>query len=271
MMRGGIGIIGCGAIGSALAGGIVEKGVEDPADVRVLDIDPARIEKLVNKLKVQPAAGTGDIFANCTYIFIAVKPQDVESALREFQPLVQPHHVIISAAAGISTTFIESRLPAGSKVIRIMPNTPCLIGQGAVAVSSGGAVTGSEIDNVEKLLEPLGLTVSIPEHLMDAVTGLSGTGPAYVFLFIESLIDSGVMMGLSRDVASRLTIQTIIGATMLLLQENGIHPAELRYNVTSPGGTTCAAIEVLEEKGFRNCLTKAVTAATLRAGEFKRD
>lgn len=270
MTVGGIGIIGCGAMGSTLARGIVEKGREDPASVWVIDIDPSRTRVLVEILKVQPAEGFEDIFANCTYVFIAVKPQDIEPALLHLPALVKPHHVIITTAAGITTGFIENRLPAGCKVVRIMPNTPCLIGEGAVAVSAGGAVTGSEMKAVDKLLEPLGLTVSIPEHLMDAVTGLSGTGPAYVFLFIESLIDSGVMMGLSRDVASRLTIQTVIGATMML-QENGMHPAELRNNVTSPGGTTCAAIQVFEETGFRNSLIKAVIAATRRAGELKRD
>ncbi len=266
----GLGIVGCGAMGSALARGMIRKGAFDPASVWVFDIYRERARALAKSLNAQPAGSLEELFAHCRHIFIAVKPQDMETAVESFKGFVKPSQVIISIAAGITIKFIEGRLPAGTKVIRLMPNTPCLIGEGAIGMSAGSAVTAGEAEAVENSLKSLGLTVPIPEHLMDAVTGLSGTGPAYVFLFIESLIDSGVMMGLNRDTATALTIQTVIGAARML-QENGVHPAELRNNVTSPGGTTCAAIQVFEETGFRNSLIKAVIAATRRAGELRRD
>lgn len=266
----GIGIIGCGAMGTSLARGMIEKGAVDPATVRVFDLNQEKAQALARKLGVSPAKAAADLFNDCRYVFVAVKPQDMEAAVESFRAAVKPSRIVISIAAGITIKFMEERLPKGSKVVRLMPNTPCLIGEGAIGMSTGRAVTATEAEAVEALLKPLGLTVAIPEHLMDAVTGLSGTGPAYVFLFIESLVDSGVMMGLSREISSALTVQTVIGAARML-KENGVHPAELRNNVTSPGGTTCAAIQVFEETGFRNSLIKAVIAATRRAEELKRD
>ncbi|MEW5785508.1 MAG: pyrroline-5-carboxylate reductase, partial [Bacillota bacterium] len=212
-------------------------------------------------------ATLSELMPHCRHLFIAVKPQDIEGLLRLMHKEVKPHQLITSIAAGVTIKFIEESLPPGSKVIRLMPNTACLVGEGAIAISAGHAVSEAEREEVIELLGSLGLTIPVPENLMDAVTGLSGTGPAYVFLFVETLIDAGVNVGLRRDIATALVVQTVIGAARML-QDSTLHPAELRNAVTSPAGTTCAALQVLEEEGFRSCMIKAVMKASRRAGEL---
>lgn len=264
-----IGLIGCGAMGSALAKGMIEKGGVDPSSVYLYDLSEERKELLASELRTNAAISLSEFIPECRVIFIAVKPQDAEGLLYSLKPMVQPEQIYVSIAAGITISFIESCLYAGTKIIRLMPNTPCLIGEGAIVISTGEAVTDEERVWVEKLLEPLGLTIRLPEYLMDAATGISGTGPAYVYLFIETMIDAGVSVGIRRDVASKLVIQNVIGAAKML-NVNTKHPAELRNIVTSPAGTTSAAMYVLEESGFRSCLLKAVIEATRRAEDLRR-
>lgn len=264
-----IGLIGCGAMGSAMAKGMVEKDGVDPASVYLYDINKERRSGLANEIKAVAAETLADLMANCQHVFIAVKPQDIEGLLYSIKDMVKPGQLFTSIAAGITISFIESCLPSGSRVIRLMPNTPCLLGEGTIAISIGENVTPEEREEVEELLKPLGITIRIPEDLMDAATGLSGTGPAYVFLFIETMIDAGVTVGIRRDVASEMVIQTVIGSARML-KGNAQHPAELRNTVTSPAGTTAAAMQILEESGFRSCLLKAVIEATRKAEELRR-
>lgn len=264
-----IGLIGCGAMGSALAKGMIERGGVDPSAVYLYDLNKERQSELARELNAHPAKDYAEILKNCRYVYIAVKPQDTEGLLYSIRSYIEADHIIISIAAGITINFIESLLPPGTKIVRLMPNTPCLIGEGTIVISIGDAVTDEEFKAVERLLKPLGLTIRIPEKLMDAATGLSGTGPAYVFLFIETMIDAGVSVGIRRDVASDMVIQNVIGAARML-QEINTHPAELRNTVTSPAGTTSAAMQILEEYGFRSCLLKAVIEATKRAEDLRR-
>ncbi len=264
-----IGLIGCGEMGSALARGMVTAGVISPSSIFVYDINKEREALLAAELHSNTAGSLEEMVPQCRFLFIAVKPQDAGGLLESIKSLVHPGQVIISIAAGITLNFIEKNLPEGAKVIRLMPNTPCLIGEGAVVISTGNTVTDEDKKDVEKLLRSLGLIVRFPESLMDAATGLSGTGPAYVYLFIETMIDAGVSVGIRRDVASKLVIQNVIGAARML-EKNVHHPAEMRNIVTSPAGTTSSAMLVLEESGFRSCLIKAVIAATKRSKELLR-
>ncbi len=260
-------LIGCGAMGSALARGIAKKGDVNPSSVWVYDTNEERAKQLSRELGVKAAASLEEAVPLSRHLLVAVKPQDIDGLIQMLRGLVTPGQLVTSIAAGITIATLQNGLGPECKILRLMPNTPCLVGEGAIAMSAGKNVSEGEREEVMALLKPLGLTLQVPEKLMDAVTGLSGTGPAYVFLFVETLIDAGVTVGLNRDVASKLVIQTLIGAAKML-QEFKIHPAELRNNVTSPAGTTCAALQVLEETGFRSSMIKAVIEATRRAGEL---
>ncbi len=263
-----IGLIGCGAMGSALGKGFVQKVGIDPSLIYLYDINKERMQALADELNAQTTENLSELVPHCQHIFLAVKPQDLESVLYSVKDMFNQQQIFTSIAAGITIDYIESCLSYESKVVRLMPNTPCLIGKGTIAISVGENVTSDEQEEVEALLKPLGLTIRLPEYLMDAATGLSGTGPAYVFLFIETMIDAGVSVGIRRDVASEMVIQNIIGSA-LMLRENDKHPAELRNIVTSPSGTTATALQVLEESGFRHCLLKSVIEATKRAKELR--
>ena len=265
-----IGLIGCGAMGSALAKGMVERGGVAPDSVYLYDLNKERQAKLAEELNANNTDSYEDLVPKCRILFIAVKPQDTGGLLNEISQFIKHDQLVISIAAGISISFIKSCLPAETKIVRLMPNTPCLIGSGTIVISIGETVTEVEFKAVEELLKPLGLTIRLPEKLMNAATGLSGTGPAYVFLFIETMIDAGVSVGIRRDVASKMVIQNVIGSAMMLEDNNGKHPAELRNAVTSPAGTTAAALHILEDSGFRSCLLKAVIEATKRSEELSR-
>lgn len=269
MPRSGIGIIGCGAMGAALARGIASSGAVSPADIRLYDRDKKRAEAAAGEWGLRVAAGPEVLLQKSRYLFVAVKPQDVAGAVNSWKKHFQPGaHLLISLAAGVTMQFYRELLPAGSKIIRLMPNTPCLIGEGAIAMSTGSGVGAGEAAEIKELLAGLGLTLAVPEKLLDAVTGLSGSGPAYLYLFVEALVDAGVNAGLDHESASKLALQTVLGAARML-QESGRPPAELRREVTSPAGTTAAALAVLENRSFRGSLIAAVEAAVERAGELK--
>lgn len=265
------GIIGCGVMGTALGRRLIASGEIIPANLWLFDMDRQKLNDIASELGAEPAENLEQLFQQCRNIFVAVKPQDVKSAAGGWAELFQPAvHLLISLAAGVTIGFYEEHLPAGSKVIRLMPNTPSLIGEGAVAMSTGKAVTSQEAAEIGKLLGCLGLVVPVDEQNMDVVTGLSGSGPAYVYLFIETLIDAGVNLGLSRETAAALAVQTVLGAARMV-RESGRHPVELRNDVTSPAGTTAAALEALETGRFRGALLRAVKAAAQRSGELSDD
>ena len=200
-------------------------------------------------------------------LVLAVKPQSMPSLLQEIRPAVTPHHLVVSIAAGITLKQLADGLGADRRLVRVMPNTPCLVGASASAYASGEAATTDDVALVDRLLKAVGVAFRLPENLLDAVTGLSGSGPAFVYVMIEALSDGGVRMGLPRDVATALAAQTVFGAAKIVL-ETGAHPGVLKDAVASPGGTTIAGLHALERGGLRAALMDAVEAATRRSAEL---
>ncbi len=207
------------------------------------------------------AAAWGEI------VILAIKPQQASSVLATLERTLSPDKLIVSIMAGVRTGSIEEALENGTRVVRVMPNTPALVGLGATAICPGRKATPLDLDRVESIFAQAGLVVRVEEKQMDAVTGLSGSGPAYVFTFVEALSDAGVKNGLSREIASRLAVQTVLGAASML-SGTGEHPALLREKVTSPGGTTIAGLHIMENGRFRGVIMDAVDAATQRSREL---
>lgn len=204
----------------------------------------------------------------CGIIFLAVKPQIMASVLADCKDLLTENHLIITIAAGLPISFYKKHLNNHDlKIVRVMPNTPALVGQSASALTASPSVSNEEIETTKELFNQIGTTVVLEEYHLDAVTGLSGSGPAYVFSFIEALIDAGVAEGLNRNIASNLALQTVAGSVELLRQ-NGEHPAVERARVSSPGGTTIAASRILEREGFQAIIMDAIAAATARSKEL---
>ncbi len=264
-----IGLLGGGAMGEALAAGVLAAGVP-AARVCAADPEAARREHLARALGVRTSASNADAIAS-DVVVIAVKPALVKGVLAalggpESAALAKP--LWISIAAGVSLAAIESALPRGARVVRAMPNTPALVRAGATAYTPNAACSAGDRALAKALFEGVGLAWECPsESLLDAVTGLSGSGPAYVFVLLEALSDAGVRMGLPRDAASALATQTVLGSAKLA-QETKRHPAALKDQVTSPGGTTIAGLERLEAGGFRAAVHEAVAAATKRSKEL---
>jgi pyrroline-5-carboxylate reductase len=262
-----LGVLGCGKMGTAWVAGIIRGGAVKPADVIGVDAKAAAMEDFVKATGAGSATSLLDL-AGCDVILLCTKPQDVVSALRELGEAVMGDGLlVISIAAGITLETLEDGTPEKIRVIRAMPNTPALVGEGAAAFCLGSRATREDADCAGMLLGKVGLALEVPERLMDAVTGLSGSGPAYVYLMIEAMADGGVRCGLPRDQALQLAAQTVLGAARMV-KETGDHPARLKDMVTSPGGTTIAGLAELEERGVRSALMEAVTAATRRAREL---
>lgn len=261
-----LGIIGCGRMGRALVIGAIDAGTLVAKDVFAYDIESAAVDKLVSDRDVSRAASLREVVTTCDTILLCTKPGDINTVLREIATFgTDPNRILlISVAAGISISTIERFIFNHARVIRAMPNTPALVGKGSAAFAPGTAATQDDVQFTEKLLGSVGKVVEVPEKLMDSVTGLSGSGPAFVYVMIEALADGAVFNGLPRDQALELATQVVLGAATMV-QETGLHPAMLRDMVASPGGTTIHGIDALEEHGFRNSVIKAVNAATDRA------
>lgn len=262
-----IGLIGCGVMGASLLQGIIHSSLVHPADIMVWDVLPEKTEEMIKQFKVTAAAELKQVFDVPRLVFLAVKPVDMPGVLENIQESLAENHVLISVAAGISIEQIKGVVGADKKIIRLMPNTPCLIGKGMTVVSPGVNVEENELSFVKSLMQALGKVVSLDEKLMDAATGLSGSGPAYAFMFIDALADGGVKMGLPRDSALLMAAQTLSGASEMVLQ-TGEHPSVLKDKVASPGGTTIAGISALEKRGFRGAVIKAVESAAKRSKEL---
>jgi pyrroline-5-carboxylate reductase len=248
-------------MGEALLGGLLEAGWATAGDLAVAEPVEARRKELG---QLFPDVEVHAAPVDCDGALIAVKPNDVEAACAA----VGGHaRRVLSLAAGVPLAKLEGWLPAGTPVVRAMPNTPALVGAGAAAIAAGTAASDDDLTWAEGVLGAVGTVTRVPEKLLDAVTGLSGSGPAYVFLVAEALIDAGVLAGLPRDVSERLAIQTLLGASRLL-SESGSSAEQLRAQVTSPGGTTAAGLRVLEERAVRAAFLDAVTAATNRSREL---
>ncbi|HKC29870.1 MAG TPA: pyrroline-5-carboxylate reductase, partial [Jatrophihabitans sp.] len=200
-------------------------------------------------------------------LVIAVKPQDIDTLLAEVAPAIEARHLVVSVAAGVTTSHIERALPDGLAVVRCMPNTPALVDQAMTAIAAGAHADDDDLAVAESLLGSVGRVVRVPESQLDAVTALSGSGPAYFFYLVEAMIDAGILLGLPRTLAAELIVQTAIGSAVML-RDSGEHPVQLREAVTSPGGTTIAAIRELEVHGVRAALLAAIEAAARRSREL---
>jgi pyrroline-5-carboxylate reductase len=262
-----IAIIGGGKMGSIIAQGLIAHKIISSKDIIVTDIDAKRLDFLRTSMKLKVSHDNAKAVKNADIIILAVKPQNMASTLKEISPSIDKNKIVISIAAGITTGFIESALVQGVRVLRVMPNTPALVGEGAAAVAKGSCAKKSDVQLAHIIFNAVGISVEVEERLMDAVTGLSGSGPAYCFLIIEALIDAGEQMGLSRDLAAKLAMQTMLGSARLCISSDK-QPAQLREMVTSPGGTTVAGLKVLEEGKLRAILMSAVEAATKRSKEL---
>jgi pyrroline-5-carboxylate reductase len=263
-----IGILGLGNMGESIVRALLGAG-NDPADILFFEIKPERMRRATGAYGIGAAAGPADLAAQCRYVILAVKPQDAKSAIAALARSVDDSRIIISIMAGVAISSIISMLGKTAKIVRVMPNIGAAVGEGALGLAANALLTPDELGSVAALLAPLGRIVEVNEEQMDAVTALSGSGPAFFLSFLEAMIDGGVKMGLPRDKAHDLAVQTVKGTVALLEKEHG-HPAVLKERVTSPGGTTIAGLIVLEEKGFKGILMRALEAAKERAGELSR-
>lgn len=256
-------------MGEAIIRGLIASGFSSPGDIVLFDIDPERRQFLKKEYGIKVAASGRAAAAAATLILLAVKPQDMAKAMKEVAEAVGPGKLTVSVAAGVPTSFIEKSLDGQPRVVRVMPNAPALIGKGAAAVCRGRFAKPEDEALVMEMFRSIGRVVKVEEKHMDAVTGLSGSGPAFAMVIIEALADGGVKMGLPRDIALELVAQTLLGSAEMVVQL-GEHPANLRDRVTSPGGTTIAGLHALENGGIRGALMAAVEAATLRSRELGR-
>ena len=262
-----IAVIGGGKMGSIIAQALLEKRLCLKKSVIVTDVDSNRLGFLASTMGILVSSDNKQATKNADIIIVAVKPQNMKETLQDISPVVNESKIIISIAAGITTSFIESFLLKGTRVLRVMPNTPAMVGEGATAVAKGAYATTGDLTMTRAIFDALGLSFEVEEKYMDAVTGLSGSGPAYFFMIIEALIDAGEKVGLARDLAAKLSAQTMLGAARLCLQSDK-SPSELREMVTSPGGTTAAGLKVLREGKLRETLLAAVEAATKRSKDL---
>lgn len=267
-----IGIIGAGAMGSALCRGLIHAEAAPANKIIVSDLHPSHVQTLQQSLGVKVADNNNQVAKYTDIIVLAVKPYTVPKVLEEIAESLKrdagkPLPLLVSIAAGVRIETLESLLPASLPVVRAMPNTPAQVGLGACAYCRGTHAEDEHLQQATAIFESVGTAIEVPETMMDAVTALSGSGPAYVYLMIEALVDGGVKVGLPRDVAHQLAAQTVLGAAQMVL-ETKMHPAQLRDMVTTPAGTTIAAIAALEHSGLRAALIDAVERATNRAREL---
>jgi len=259
-----LGFIGAGSMGGALIRGLLATGRVPPPNLICYDPDPAR-QKEMEALGLEPALNNPEVM-HSQVVVLAVKPQVLGEALAEIKEFARPWHLILSIAAGVPLATLEEAFPE-SRVIRAMPNTPTIVGAGMAALAPGKRSTPGDVALARELFEVVGQAVLVDEKLLDAVTGLSASGPAFVALFIEALADGGVKMGLPRVLAHALAVQTVFGAAKLCLEAE-LHPGVMKDMVASPAGTTIEGLHVLESGGFRGLVMSAVAAAAARAKEL---
>ena len=261
-----IAVLGAGKIGEALLSGLLHAGRE-PGDLLFTERFPDRAAELTGRYGIKhvdlSAAAAADV------LVVAVKPQDIEPLLDELAPAVGPEQLVVSMCAGLPTSLFERRLPAGTPVVRVMPNTPMVVGEAMSAVSGGSHAGDRHLELVEELLGSVGSVVRLPESKQDAVTALSGSGPAYFYYVVESMIEAGVLLGVPRDKAADLVVQSAVGAAAML-RGGDAHPAALREGVSSPAGTTVAGLRELDRQGVRAAFVDAVEAAHDRSVELGR-
>jgi len=262
-----IGFVGGGQMAEAMVRGILAAGLAAPDTITIAEPAAARRELLANQYGLACTQEPDILCRNSDIVVLAVKPQLAAPVLAQYRPYINGRHLVLSIMAGITLRALANGLAAPVRLIRVMPNTPALALAGAAAFSPNPEATARDREIAAALFSAVGTCVEVPEHLLDAVTGLSGSGPGYVFAFIEAMIDAGVLAGLPRPIAEQLTVQTVLGSAKLA-QESGEHPASLKNKVTSPGGTTIAGLRVLEQGALRGLVMDAVAAATERSREL---
>ena len=265
-----VGVIGVGNMGAALVRGIIDRGTVPAKSVMVCDLDRNLVGRLCDDLGVVDGTDATHVAAHADLIVLAAKPQNLPTLLLEISPSINANQTIMSIAAGVTTQSIEGSLGGQSSVIRAMPNLPALVGEGISVICGGSHATELDFERVEAVLSSVGVCLKAPEEMMDPVTALSGTGPAYVFHTMEAMIQSGTDMGMPSEMAERLVLHTVLGAAILAM-ESDLDPTSLREAVTSRGGTTDAAISHLEENGYSRLVVEAILAAMGRSEELGRE
>jgi pyrroline-5-carboxylate reductase len=264
-----IAILGAGKIGEALVKGLLSSGWRSPADIAATGRRQERVDELAEQHGIQATTSNADAAAGAALVVVSVKPQDIDVLLDDVGPTLTPEQTVLSIAAAIPTSAIERRLPTGVPVVRAMPNTPSTVHEGVAGICAGAHASDEHLTLAEEALGHLGSVVRVPETQMDAVTAVSGSGPAYFALIAEAMIEAGILLGLSREVSTQLVVQTMLG-TAKQLRDERLHPVQLREMVTSPGGTTIAAIRELEQAGVRAAFLNAIQAAMDRSRQLAR-
>jgi pyrroline-5-carboxylate reductase len=262
-----IAFLGAGNMAEALIRGLLRSNASEPGHIVATGRRPERLAELHTSYKVRTTEDNVQAAKDAEIVVLSVKPQAMNKLLTQVAPSIDSRKLVISVAAGVPIAAMERKLGTGARIIRAMPNTPALVGAGATALSAGEHATEEDMKTATAIFQAVGISQVVDENLLDAVTGLSGSGPAYIFLIIEALSDAGVKVGLPRYTALRLASQTVLGSAKLLM-ETGAHPGTLKDQVTSPGGTAIAGLHTLEAGGLRTTLMDAVEAATLRAREL---
>jgi pyrroline-5-carboxylate reductase len=262
-----VAILGAGTIGESLLHGLLSGGWRDPGEIVATVHAEERVRELEERHGVHVTLSNAEAVAGAALVVIAVKPQDFDALLGEVGGVLSPEQTVLSVAAAIPTAAIERRIAPGVPVVRAMPNRPATVHEGIAGLCAGAHAREEHLRLAEEALTHLGAVVQVPERYMDAVTAVSGSGPAYFALLAEAMIEAGILLGLSREVSTQLVVQTMLG-TARLLRDEGIHPVELREQVTSPGGTTIRAIRELERAGVRAAFLNAIQAAMERSQEL---
>ncbi|MHA1525614.1 MAG: pyrroline-5-carboxylate reductase [Promethearchaeota archaeon] len=263
-----LGLIGVGNMGTALLKGVLSSNTIEKEKTVIYDVREEVIKNRIQEFNVKAVGSNTELVQQVKFIIIAVKPQNIDSVLEEIGPKLSEDQILISIAAGVTLDYIKKFISKNIGLVRVMPNTPALVGEGASAIAYNNNVTENDLKYVKKVLNSVGKVVELEEKHIDAVTGLSGSGPAYVFIIIEALADGGVKMGLPRNIALKLAAQTVLGAAKMVI-ETGMHPGELKDMVASPGGTTITALHEIEKGKLRATLISAVEAATLKSKSLK--
>ncbi len=263
-----IAVIGAGNMGRAIIGGLLKGNDADAGQISASRRSERALKALAEQFPgINTSSNNAETVKDATIVILAVKPQMVIKVIKEIKTAVTEKTLIISVLAGITTQTLQERFELNLPVVRTMPNTPALVDEGATAICAGDYASEENLDSARAVFEAVGSVEAVPEYLMDAITGLSGSGPAYIYMIIEALTDAGVKQGIPRMIAASLSAQTVLGAAKMVI-ETGKHPAILKDEVTTPGGTTISAIAELESHGLRNMLINAVATATARSKEL---
>ena len=262
-------VLGLGAMGGALVKGWISSKMMKPGSIVAVDVDAVKLKKAASLLKIKAETDASKALSGASLVLLAVKPQQMKDLLAKAGQNIPKTALVVSIAAGVSTEQIENALPQGCPVVRVMPNTPALLGEGMAAVAPGQRAKAAHVQKALDLFGAVGQAVAVREDQMDLVTAVSGSGPAYIFHMVEAMMEGAQKGGLSPEISHLLVAQTVLGAARMVL-ETGKTPEELRIQVTSPGGTTQAALNKFAEKGFREAVHQAIEAATKRGAELRQ-